>query len=135
LPRGNVRKGRVMLDLGFDPIAVVVDWLDCCRARNIDDLLDLYDARGSLECACAGPYIYQGREDIARYWSMRLDKAVPHAFGLSDLVLTSSDRRPCVVLDYVAYDGKPVRIRFLFAKTGKIAQTVCTPVIRPSKAA
>ena len=54
-----------MLDFTFDPIAGVVDWLDCCRARNIDDLLDLYDARGSLECASAGPYIYQGREDIA----------------------------------------------------------------------
>lgn len=88
-----------MLDFTFDPIAGVVDWLDCCRARNIDDLLDLYDARGSLECASAGPYIYQGREDIACYCSMRLDKAVPHAFSLTELVPTSSSGTPCIVLD------------------------------------
>lgn len=123
------------MDCTFDPIAVVVDWLDSCRARNLDELLDLYDARGSLECACGGPYIYQGREDITRYWSMRLEKAVPHAFSLIELVPTGSDERPCIVLDYVAYDGKPVRTRFEFTKAGKIARTACAPVIQPSKAA
>ncbi len=124
-----------MPDAAFDPLAVVVDWLDSCRARTLDDLLDLYDARGSLECACAGPYIYQGREDIARYWSPRLKKAVPHAFALTDVMPANSNDRPCVVLDYVGYDGKPVRARFLFTKAGKIAQTVCAPMMAPSKVA
>lgn len=124
-----------MLDIAFDPVAVVVDWLDSCRARTLDDLLDLYDARGSVECTCAGPYIYRGREDIARYWSPRLAKAVPHAFALVDVAPTNDNDRPCVVLDYVGYDGKQVRARFLFTRAGKIAQTVCSPLIPSSKAA
>jgi len=124
-----------MLDYTFDPFAVVVAWLYFCRARRLDDLLDLYDARGSLECACAGPYIYQGREDIARYWSPRLEKAVPHAFRLTELVPASSNNSPPIVLNYIAYDGMPARVRFLFTKAGKIAQTICTPLIQPSKAA
>jgi hypothetical protein len=125
------RDARV-LDCSFDPVAVVVDWLDACRERSLDNLLNLYDARGSLACKCAGPYIYQGREDIARYWSPRLEKAVPHAFDLTELTPADTNDRPCVVLDYVGYDGKPVRVRFLFTKAGKIAQSVCTPVM-PSK--
>src|SRR5258708_1455514 len=92
LPRGNVGKGRSMPDCTFDPIAVVVDWLDFCRERRLNNLLDLYDATGSVECACAG--IYQGREDIARYWSRRLEGAVPQAFRLIELALDNSgDRR------------------------------------------
>jgi hypothetical protein len=131
----TLEREALMLDGAFDPVAVVVDWLDFCRARRLDDVLDLYDARGSLECTCAGPYIYQGREDIARYWSSRLEKAVPHAFALTELAPANSNDRPCVVLDYIGYNGKPVRMRFLFTKAGKIAQTVCSPLISPSKAA
>lgn len=32
----------------FDPVAVVVDWLDACRTRRLGDLLDLYDAKASF---------------------------------------------------------------------------------------
>jgi hypothetical protein len=129
-----LERDALMLDSSFDPLALAVDWLDSCRARSLENLLELYDARGSLSCACAGPYIYQGREDIARYWSPRLEKAVPHAFSLTELTPADSNDRPCVLLDHVGYDGKPVQVRFLFTKAGKIAQTICTPVIPPAKA-
>jgi hypothetical protein len=86
LPRGDVGKGYADAGWYLRPVAVVVDWLDSCRVRSLENLLDLYDARGSLSCACAGPYIYQGRKDIARYWSPRLEKAVPHAFSLTELM-------------------------------------------------
>jgi hypothetical protein len=122
-----------MPDSAFDPIAVVVDWLDFCRERRLNNLLDLYDARASLECSCAG--IYQGREDIARYWSRRLERAVPQAFRLIELVVDNSGDRPCIGLDYIAYSGMPVRIRFLFTEAGKIGQTVCAPLVQPSMAA
>jgi ketosteroid isomerase-like protein len=36
----------------FDPLAVVVDWLDACRSRELDALLNLYDERATLECDC-----------------------------------------------------------------------------------
>jgi hypothetical protein len=130
-----LERETLMLESAFDPIAVVVDWLDSCLARSLDNLLDLYDARGSLSCTCAGPYMYQGREDIARYWAPRLENAVPHAFSLTELTPADSNERPGVVLEYVGCDGKPVRVRFLFTKAGKVARTACTPVIPPSKAA
>jgi hypothetical protein len=107
----------------FDPMGVVVDWLDACRARRLDDVLNLYDERASLRCACEGSY--HGRDDLTRYWSKRLAGAVKQAFSLTDLALDNDGDKPGVVLDYVAYNGKPVRIRFRFTQAGKIAESVC----------
>ena len=107
----------------FDPIAVVVDWLDACKERRLHDLLDLYDTSASVRCACEG--VHQGREELAHYWSTRLQRAVPHAFGLSELAPDGDGIRPGVALDYIAYDGTPVHIRFQFTMAGKVAATVC----------
>ena len=87
----------------FDPVAVVVDWLDACKARRLDDLLDLYDAKASLRCACEG--LHQGREELTRYWSGRLERAVPNAFAITDLAADEDGVKPGIALDYVAYDG------------------------------
>ena len=38
---------------GFDAIGVVVDWIDACKQRRLDDLLNLYDATAIVEC-CEG---------------------------------------------------------------------------------
>ena len=38
----------------FDPLGVITDWLDACRARETTALLDLYDDRATLECECEG---------------------------------------------------------------------------------
>ena len=35
---------------GFDAIGVVVDWIDACKQRRLDDLLNLYDPWATLEC-------------------------------------------------------------------------------------
>jgi hypothetical protein len=107
----------------FDPFALVVDWLDACKERRLHDLLDLYDASASVRCACEG--LHQGREELARYWSTRLERAVPHAFSLAELAPDGDGIRPGVALDYVAYDGTPVHIRFQFTMSGKIAASVC----------
>jgi hypothetical protein len=112
-----------MMDCDFDPVGVVVDWLDACRARRLDDLLNLYDERASLRCECEGNY--HGRHDVARYWSTRLPRAVTRAFSLTDLAVDGNGGEPRIVLDYVAYNGKPVRIRFQFTEDGKIAETAC----------
>jgi hypothetical protein len=122
-----------MAEYSFDPIAVVVDWLEACRARRLDDLLNLYDGEATLECGCDGPRTCRGRADLERYWKVRLEQAVPNAFGLHDL-LPDADGQG-VVLDYLSYEGKPVRIHFGFTDGGKIAQTVCGPVRQGAKAA
>ena len=114
-----------MSDYVFDPVAVVVDWLDACRTRRLGDLLDLYDPNASLRCACEG--LHHGREELNHYWSTRLKRAVPHAFSLTDVAPDEDGIRPGVTLDYVAYDGRPVHIRFQFTETGKIAASACRP--------
>ncbi len=87
----------------FDPLAVVVAWLDACRARRLDELLDFYDTAATLECGCDGPYIHRGRADIARYWSSRLEAAVPDAFRLTNIL--PGDEPDNAVLDYTDYTG------------------------------
>jgi hypothetical protein len=117
----------------FDPLAVVVDWLDAGRARRLDALLDFYDSAATLECGCDGPHIYRGRADIARYWAKRLEAAVPDAFRLINIL--PGDEPHNAVLDYTSYEGRLVRIYFDFAPTGKIAATACGPLDQCSKAA
>ena len=111
--------------MDFDSIAVVVDWLDACRKRDVAALLDLYAGDASLECACEGIAI-QGRSALEGYWRPRLDAFVPTAFGLEEIEPAADG----VVLDYSSYAGKPVRIVFNFSADGKIRQTRCGPVDR-----
>lgn len=107
----------------FDPIAVVVDWLDAARKRDLAALLDLYAAEASLECACEAIAI-RGREALDAYWRPRLDAFAPTAFGIEEIAPT----RDGVVLDYSSFAGKPVRIVFNFSPDGKISQTRCEPI-------
>ena len=116
-----------MAEPDFDPLGAVVDWLDACRARRLDQLLKLYDADATLECACGGLRSYRGRGGIASYWVHRLETAVADAFQLLNIVPGEDPR--CVVLDYLSYEGKPVRIHFRFAPSGEIAATVCAPML------
>ena len=43
-----------MADLAddFDQVALVVDWLDACRNRDLAALLDLYADDATFECGC-----------------------------------------------------------------------------------
>ena len=62
---------------GFDAIGVVVDWIDPCKQRRLDDLLDLYDATATVECCEGGSF--RGRSEMERYWRPRLARAVTGA--------------------------------------------------------
>ncbi len=110
-----------ILSENFDPIAVAVDWLDACRARDLDSLLDLYAQQARLECMCDGLKIHVGRAELESYWRPRLGDFSPLAFGLEEIALDGEG----VVLDYQSYEGKPVRIHFAFDRDGKITQTRC----------
>jgi hypothetical protein len=114
-----------MLPGDFDGIAIVVDWLDACRSQNLELLLDAYAENAGLECACEGIHII-GRESLAAYWKPKLAGFTPAAFGLEEIAPVGDG----VVLDYLNYESKPVRIRFAFDALGKIARTRCEPVSR-----
>jgi hypothetical protein len=107
----------------FDQIAVVIDWLDACRARNLNALLDLYAQGASLECKCEGRKIHQGRSELESYWRPRLEMVSSTAFGLDEITPAADG----VVLDYSSFEGKPVRMFFTFNVEGKIQQTRCGP--------
>ncbi len=114
-----------MLPGDFDGMAVVVDWLDACRNQSLELLLDAYADDASLDCVCEGISI-NGRESIAIYWKPKLAGLVPAAFGLEEITPVG-DR---VLLEYLNYAGKPVRIHFAFNVAGKIAHMRCEPVSR-----
>ncbi len=107
----------------FDRIALVVDWLDACRNRDLAALLDLYADDAKLDCRCGGIEVREGRAALEAYWRPRLEARAPGAFGLVEIAPTADG----VVLDYLNQDGKPVRISFAFTRDGKIGQTGCTP--------
>jgi hypothetical protein len=107
-----------------DPIATVVDWLDACRGRRVDDLLDLYDQSATLECACDGSNSLVGRAALEAYWRPKLTDNVPDSFTMDDV---TADREG-VILDYNNHAGKPVRIHFSFNSAGKILHTRCGPL-------
>jgi len=109
----------------FDAIAIVVDWLDAYRKRDLAALLDLYADDASLACVCDGNAVIHGRATLEAYWRPRLDAFPAAAFGLEEITPTMDG----VVLDYSGLDGKPVRVFFTFSPDGKIQHTRCGPSI------
>jgi len=108
----------------FDQIALVVDWLDACRNRDLTTLLDLYADDARLECQCGEAGVSEGRASLESYWRPRLDALAPTAFGLQEISPTAAG----VVLDYLSHEGKPVRISFSFSRDARIQRTACLPV-------
>jgi hypothetical protein len=113
----------VNLPNDVDQVAVVVDWLDACRQHDLGPLLDLYAPDASLECECDGGNSYAGRSALEEYWRSRLEAFSPDAFGLQEIAPSADG----VVLDYLNFEGRPVRIFFTFDVAGKILQTRCRP--------
>ena len=116
--------GIVQLADDFDQIALVVDWLDACRNRDLTTLLDLYADDATVECRCDGGKVSEGRAELESYWRPRLEALAPTAFGLEEIAPTPEG----VVLDYLSHEGKPVRIAFSFSRDAKIQRTACGPV-------
>jgi hypothetical protein len=104
----------------FDPLALVIDWLDFCRFGKLEALLDLYDERATLECICELVTL-TGRESIAAYWAPKLERRTYSAFTLDEIILTDYG----LMVDYRGYDGKAARIHFHFDPSGKILHTSC----------
>ena len=112
--------GMVQLVNDFDQVALVVDWLDACRNRDLTTLLDLHADDATLECRCDGVKV-SGRAELETYWRPRLQALAPNAFGLEEITPTAE----CVVLDYLSHDGKPVRIAFSFSRDARIQRAAC----------
>ena len=108
-----------------DPLASVIDWLDACRSRRIDTLLDLYAESATVECACDGSKSLTGRAALEAYWRPKLANCSADCFSINDI----NANRDGVILDYKTYDGKPIRIYFTFNQAGQISHTRCGPLV------
>jgi hypothetical protein len=106
----------------FDPIGIVVDWIDACRERKLSVLVELYDEAATVDCCEGGRF--SGRAGVERYWRSRLAGHRTDAFEID--AITPEWRGVC--LDYREHDGKPVRTHFRFSAAGKILHTACGPV-------
>ena len=106
----------------FDPIGVVVDWIDACRERNLSALIALYDDNATVDCCEGGRF--QGRPQVEQYWRSKLTSPAAKAIKI-DALMPEADG---VSLDYRSYDGQPVRTHFRFNAAGKIVQTACRQV-------
>jgi len=107
---------------GFDAVGIVVDWIDACRERRLEALLDLYDDTATVECCEGGTF--QGRSEVERYWRPRLATATSYAFEIDELAPDGAG----IALDYRGHDGAPVRTLFQFTGAGKIRRTACVPI-------
>ena len=72
-----------MTDLAddFDQVAVVVDWLDACRYRDLAALLDLYAADAKFECGCGEVTLREGCAELEAYWRARRAALAPTPVG------------------------------------------------------
>ena len=108
----------------FDPIGVVVDWIDAFRRRELSTLIELYDDAAIVDCCEGGRF--HGRAELERYWQSKLIGSVPSAFEI-DVLVPEADG---ISLDYKGHDGKSVQTVFRFSHNGKIIYTACGPVRR-----
>jgi hypothetical protein len=106
----------------FDAISVVAEWIDACKARRLDLLVELYDDAAIIECCEGGNF--RGRAEVARYWWPRLARPTSKVFEIDALMPDANG----VSLDYRGHDGKPVRTHFRFNEAGKILHTACGPI-------
>jgi hypothetical protein len=74
---------------------------------------------------------YSGRAALEAYWLPRLEAFSPDAFGLEEIAPSSDG----VVLDYLNFEGKTVRIAFTFDTAGKILRTRCEPLLQAAASA
>lgn len=106
----------------FDAIGIVVDWIDACKQRRLEALLDLYDEEATVKCCDGGNFI--GRSQMEQYWRPRLARAGRDAFAI-DALMPEADG---VSLDYRDYDGRRMRMHFRFTQAGKIRLTACEAI-------
>jgi FixJ family two-component response regulator len=107
----------------FDRSGVVVDWLDACRAGQLNALVNLYEDRASLICDCDGISLI-GRNSIAIYWKSKLESKAASAFTLGGMTLIGDE----IQVDCQGCKGKPVRVHFRFSPVGKILHTRFRPL-------
>ncbi len=120
---GPERAASSHIRVSVDPIAQVQRWLSACRSGDLGSCLEFYASEATLECACSGPAVYAGRSALKEYWRPKLQSNLPGRFSL----IRTAVEGERVTIDYLSYEGKPVRMILSFDETGAIAHSKCGP--------
>jgi hypothetical protein len=115
--------------IGIDPTLRAERWLESCRFGDLTGMMKFYHDEATLECGCTGAAVYAGAAAIQEYWAPKLRRLAPRAFSLGE-VQASNGR---VVIDYLSYEAKPVRIYMSFDAIGKIVRSECAPLGRTAE--
>ena len=107
--------------MSLDPMAVMVDWLDAYRSRDLETILLLYADDAIIECGCGGGTTLSGRHAVRAYWQQRLID-----FPVSEL----DNLQPANDGTAITYlcKGSPVRGDFKFNTAGQITFQNCGPL-------
>lgn len=121
--RGPRRAAESEIHFKFDPVIQAQLWLEACQSRDLQSVVQFYDCRATLECGCTDAAVYAGPTAISEYWGPKLRSTHPLRFSLESARL-EADR---VVVDYISFEGKPVRMFLAFDEAGKIVRSECGP--------
>ena len=102
---------------GFDPMGLVIDWLDACKERRLSSLIDLYDESATLDCCCEGKTLRGLPDEQCDVRRRPTDHADPMPREIPDLL--DFRREPSFVRksgsrpqrnEVLAHDGDGLRI-------------------------
>lgn len=102
---------------------LVRQFLQACAAGDLRGLMSLYHSEATLECACSGQAVFAGTGAIQEYWMPKIGSRTPRAFSF----ISSRTENGQTTLDYLSYEGKPVRMQLSIDVAGKIARSDCGP--------
>ena len=122
---GPKRASQSSLQFRVNPIIQAERWLEACRSGSLRSVIDFYEENATLECACTGPAVYGGSSAIQEYWASKLRSTHPLKFSL-EAMRNENDR---IVVDYLSFEAKPVRMFLTFDDDGKIVSSECGPRI------
>ena len=120
---GTRRGPRKLVGPSFNIQVEAYRWLETCRSRDLFRLLDFYGPEATLECLCTGAAVYGGHLAIQQYWASKLRSTHPLAFTMSGM----KGEGERIVIDYLSYEAKPVRMFLSFDMGGKIVHSRCGP--------
>ena len=121
--RGPREATQSSIRIPVDPMTQVEGWLAACKSGDPLALMAFYGEDATLECACTGPAVYAGFAAILEYWSPKLRSKEPRRFSLTGAKIEEER----IVVDYLSYEGKPVRMTLSFDVRGKIIHSECGP--------
>jgi hypothetical protein len=121
--RGPRRAVLSEIQFVIDPLVQTQLWLEACRLGDLRSAMHFYLPEATLECSCSGAAVYAGSAAIQEYWAPKLRSMHPLRFTLEAARVQDGG----IFVDYLSYEGRPVRMHLTFNEEGRILRSECAP--------